>query len=240
MDMKRLYILGIVFLQLAFFACKKNETHTWIGEDYGRIEGPKEWTLSTDSIRFSFAQYQSTVENYEFLAKVYITGKVADVDRKVGISVDGKTTTAATNQYDIPAVVVIPKNEHFAILPIKIKRTADLIQKAVRLKIVLNDQEEIKPGTTDWNNLNIIWSDILMKPINWENLTEFFKDYSDTKYRFIIDVLKIGDFTYGKSNGMTWGEMNNYRLQVIQALQEYNAAHPGNPLTDENNQLVTF
>jgi hypothetical protein len=79
-----------------------------------------------------------------------------------------------------------------------------------------------------------------MKPNNWDNLTEFFKDYSDTKYRFIIDVLQIADFTYGQSNGMTWGEMNNYRLRVIQALQEYNAAHPGNPLTDENNQLVTF
>lgn len=238
--MNRLYILGIILLQFAFFGCKKNETHTWIGEDYGRIEGPKEWTLSTDSIRFSFATFQSVVQDYEFLAKVYIIGKVADFDRKVGISVDTKGTTAVANQYEIPSTVVIPKNEHFAVLPIKIKRTADLAQKAVRLKITLNDREEIKPGTTDWNNLSIIWSDILMKPNNWDNLTEFFKDYSDTKYRFIIDILQIADFTYGQSNGMTWGEMNNYRLQVIQALQEYNAAHPGNPLTDENNQLVTF
>ena len=238
--MNKLHILIIILVQFVLFSCKKNDTHFWIGEDYGRIEGPKEWTLDTDSIRFSFAAYQSVVQDYEFVAKVYVTGKVAESDRKVGISVDAKGTTASNSQFEFPNSVVIPKNQHYALLPIKIKRTADLTQKAVRLKLSINDQEQIKPGTNEWNSLNVIWSDILMKPINWGNLTEFFTNYSDTKYRFIIDVLQIGDFTYGQPNGMTWGQMNYYRLRVIQALQEYNAAHPGNPLTDENNQLVTF
>ena len=238
--MKKLHILIILLVQFVLFSCKKNDTHTWIGEDFGRIEGPKEWTLSTDSIRFSFASFQSHVQDYNFVAKVYVTGKVSSVDRNVGISVDQSLTTAINSQYEIPNTIVIPKGEHFGLLPIKIKRTEDLTQKAVRLRLYINDKEEIKPGTNEWNNLNIIWSDILMKPINWDNLKEFFGTYSDTKYRFIIDILQIGDFTYGQSSGMTWGEMNYFRLRVIQALQDYNANHPGNPLTDENNQLVTF
>ena len=238
--MKKIHILLIILFQFVLFSCKKNDTHFWIGDDFGRIEGPKEWTLSSDSIRFSFASYQTIVQDYEFIAKVYVTGNVSSTDRKVGITVDTKGTTATAAQYVVPTTVTIPKNEHFALLPIKIKRTADLTQKAVRLKLTINEQEEIKPGTKEWNSINVIWSDILMKPINWDNLTEFFTNYSDTKYRFIIDVLQIGDFTYGQPSGMTWGQMNYYRLRVIQALQEYNAANPSKPLTDENNQLVTF
>jgi hypothetical protein len=39
---------------------------------------------------------------------------------------------------------------------------------------------------------------------------------------------------------MSWAMLNSYRILFQNALNAYNAAHPGNPLTDENNQLVTF
>lgn len=39
---------------------------------------------------------------------------------------------------------------------------------------------------------------------------------------------------------MTWSKLNSYRIKFAKALEVYNNAHPGNPLTDENNQLVSF
>lgn len=56
---------------------------------------------------------------------------------------------------------------------------------------------------------------------------EFFGDYSETKYRFIISTLGVSQFTYGEAEGMTWGEMWNYRLRMVAALEEYNATHSG-------------
>ena len=39
---------------------------------------------------------------------------------------------------------------------------------------------------------------------------------------------------------MSWAKLNSLRIRMQNALNEYNAAHPGNPLTDENGNLVTF
>jgi hypothetical protein len=39
---------------------------------------------------------------------------------------------------------------------------------------------------------------------------------------------------------MSWAKLNSYKIRFINALDEYNAAHPGAPLTDENGVLVTF
>jgi hypothetical protein len=81
---------------------------------------------------------------------------------------------------------------------------------------------------------------MISRPLNWDDLTEFFGGYSDVKFRFIISTLGIAEFTYLDAGGMTWGVMYNYRLLLAEALAAYNAAHPTAPLTDENNQLVTF
>ena len=37
-----------------------------------------------------------------------------------------------------------------------------------------------------------------------------------------------------------WGELMNLRIKFQNALQDYNNAHPGNPLKDENGVLVEF
>ena len=39
---------------------------------------------------------------------------------------------------------------------------------------------------------------------------------------------------------MSWAKLNSLRIRFQNALNEYNAAHPGSPLTDEFGNLVTF
>jgi hypothetical protein len=108
----------------------------------------------------------------------------------------------------------------------------------VRLAIRLIESADFKPGVVEQNHFLLKWNDVLSKPKNWDaELTEFFGTYSLTKYRFIIDTLGIASFS---ASGMSWAELNNYKIKLRTALNEYNQAHPGNPLKDENGQLVSF
>ena len=224
---------------LSFFSCE-NEDFLWKGDTYARIEGPSEWTLDSDSLIFSFAPYVSEFTEITMDSRVYITGEVADKDRTVNIAVDNEKTTASDKHYSFNGSLIIKAGEHYASLPVTLFRTDDLQSKSVKLVLKISESGEIKPGVKEWSNISILWSDMISKPANWENMTEFFGTYSDTKYRFIIDVLGLGTFTYGEINGMTWGEMNHFKIKLVNALNEYNNANPQFPLTDEFNQLVKF
>jgi len=79
------------------------------------------------------------------------------------------------------------------------------------------------------------WNDIISKPANWSYFEEFFGTFSVVKYRFMINN-GIPEL----SESMSWAELMNYRVILQNRLDEYNAANPGNPLRDENGQIVTF
>ena len=104
-----------------------------------------------------------------------------------------------------------------------------------RLKVAAN--EDFNIGVVEQNHFCIKWNDILGKPKNWDTeLIEFFGAYSLIKYRFIIDTIGFGEF----GGSMSWSELMNYKIRMKSALDAYNAAHPDQPLTDENGQLVEF
>lgn len=50
----------------------------------------------------------------------------------------------------------------------------------------------------------------------------------------------MGDVGELSIETMSWSFLNSLRIKFQNALNAYNAAHPGNPLTDENGQAVTF
>ena len=237
--MKKIYYL-IACTVMLFIASCSNDDYLWKGDDYARIEGPAIWTLDTDSLLFSFASYNSDITKYTIDAKVYITGKTADYDRTISIESDESKTTAQTSHYAFSKMVLLPAGSHYADLPITLFRTEDLLSQKVQLYIKVGSDGDLKAGIKDWECLKIIWSDMIAKPANWDILDEFFGTYSDTKYRFIINTLGTGVFTYGETGGMSWGEMNHYKIKLVETLNEYNTANPESPLTDEFNQLVTF
>ena len=118
------------------------------------------------------------------------------------------------------------------------KRDASLTTKQVRLYIKVTESSDFKVGVNEENHLSIIWSDVLSRPNNWDALEKFFGAYSDTKYRFMLEHVDAGDVL--DADKMSWAKLNSYKIRFINALDEYNAAHPGAPLTDENGVLVTF
>ncbi|MDR1274587.1 MAG: DUF4843 domain-containing protein [Odoribacteraceae bacterium] len=240
--MKKLHTL-IVAATLAaclFTACR-NDAFTWEDYAYARVVGPENWTLGTDSLHFNFSVQPSAMIEFVVEAEIIIMGEVADRDRVVHLAVNPTQTTAMKEtHYTILESVTIPAGEASAPCHITIRRTPELQSANVRLRVEIAPGGDLGPGVNEWNTLTIQWNDMISRPINWDDLTEFFGEYSDVKFRFIISTLGVSLFTYGDPDGMSWGMMNNYRLILADALARYNAEHPGNPLADENNQFITF
>lgn len=79
------------------------------------------------------------------------------------------------------------------------------------------------------------WEILKITEDDWETyIAPNFGPYSDTKVRFMITAMKMTDFSI-----LTW---NYYRYLIIcqDALKHYNEVNPGNPLKDENGNLITF
>ena len=53
----------------------------------------------------------------------------------------------------------------------------------------------------------------------------------------LVDSGGLSEFS---TDTMSWAQLMSLKIRFQNALNEYNAAHPGNPLTDENGNLVTF
>ncbi|MDR0766118.1 MAG: DUF4843 domain-containing protein [Odoribacteraceae bacterium] len=235
--MKRIHTLVVA---LALVACE-NDPFTWGNTDYARVVGPANWTLGTDSLLYTFSTRPADETAFIVEAEVIVMGKVSDRDRVVVIAVDPARTTAVKGaHYDIPATVTIPAGEATVALPITLHRAPDLQSAGVRLRVEIDASGDVGPGVNEWRSLSIQWNDMISRPLNWDALIEFFGEYSDVKFRFIISTLGVAEFTYGQANGMSWGVMNNYRLILVEALAAYNAAHPSAPLVDEDLRPITF
>ena len=203
-----------------------------------RLVGDYIWAVGTDSISFSFVAYGSEVTEKEMLVDAQIMGEVENRDRVVNLSVDPARTTADASLYTVPSTVTIPAGAVKATFPVILKRSAALQTKTVRLYLQVAESADFKAGVNEENHIKLIWTDVLQKPKNWDTLEPFFGTYSDVKYRFMLaNSNGAGEFS---TETMSWAMLNSYRILFQNALNAYNAAHPGNPLTDENNQLVTF
>lgn len=233
-------IKTIIFGALAMFGLASCENDGFYYQDEARVrlEGPEIWALGADSLVFSFVTTTVDTKEYVMDIDVCVMGPVADRDRTASIVVNAASTTAATSQYSFPATVTIPAGKNKGTLPVTLKRDKTLEKKAVRLQIAVAQNSDFAIGVNEQNHFTLVWSDQISRPKNWDKLEEFFGTYSDTKYRFMLANSPAG--TEFDETKMTWAMLNSYKVKFANALYEYNNANPGNPLTDENNQLVTF
>jgi len=203
-----------------------------------RLVGPKMYAVGSDSLTFSFVTSSEDVTTKTMDVRVEVMGPATSYARTAQVEVVSDKTTASSSQYELPLTITIPADSAAATLPVVLKRDASLQEKSVRLYIRTAANSDFQEGVNEENHLTLIWDDILSKPSNWADLEEFFGTYSDVKYRFMIQ--NSGGMAEFDTDTMTWAELQSYKIKFQNALDEYNAAHPGNPLTDENGVLVTF
>ena len=119
-----------------------------------------------------------------------------------------------------------------------LKRADVLQEQTVRLYIQVTDSEDFAVGSIEQDHLLLKWNDILSRPTNWDELEEFFGTYSDAKYRFMLNNTGVTEFD---TEEMSWAELNNYKIVLTNALNEYNKANPNDPILDENTgQAIDF
>ena len=235
--MKKMKLMILLLAVIGMFTACENDKFYFQDDARVRIEGPYEWAVGTDSLTFSFAAYPSQVQEQGMEMKLYVMGEAAATDRTAKLAIDRTLTTANDDQYVFPETVTIPAGKLEAPFIVTLKR-ADLTSGTVSLYFRVVETNDFKVGVIEQNHFCIKWNDTLSKPKNWDTeLLEFFGEYSLVKYRFIIDTIGFGEFS---ATSMSWSELTNYKIIMKTALDEYNDAHPGEPLNDENGLLVTF
>ncbi len=238
---KALGASSCLLLLASFFlsACSStDEDFFYQDEPRVRLVGENIWAAGTDSVMFSFVAFGSDVVEKAIMVDAQIMGEVADHDRVVNLAIDQSLSTAEAAMYECPSTVTIPAREAKGTFSVVLKRVAALQTKTARLYIKVAESADFKPGVNEENHIVMIWNDILSRPNNWDTLQPYFGEYSNTKYRFML--VNSGGISEFSTDTMSWAQLMSLKIRFQNALNEYNAAHPGNPLTDENGNLVTF
>jgi len=203
-----------------------------------RLEGPEIYAAGSDSLTFSFVTYSEETKSMVMNVDVLVMGTTVDYDRTAAVTVVADKTTASASDYEMPLTITIPADSAKAILPVTLKRTTALQEKSVRLYIEVAANGDFQAGVNEQNHFTLIWNDILTRPTNWDELEEFFGTYSDVKYRFMIE--NAGGISEFDTDTMSWAQLNSLKIKFQNALNDYNNAHPGNPLRDDDGVLITF
>lgn len=236
--MKNIYNLILIAVATLSLASCSDDDFLYQDQARVRLVGPKNYTSGTDSLKFSFATYTEETTEMNMDIDVCVMGTVADHDRTANVTIDESQSTASSDLYVLPTSVVVKAGESKGILPITMKRSTLLQEKSVKLYIKVQPSNDFAPGVNEENHILVIWNDMVSKPTNWDELEEFFGDYSTTKYRFMI--ANAGGITGFDTDMMSWAELQSYKIKFVNALNKYNEEHPDSPLRDENGVLVTF
>lgn len=227
-------------LSLAMISCNKDEIDIYSG-DAGLYFSESIYSAVNDSKSYSFAIQNSDVTSDTIWLPVHIMGKASSHDRAIGLSVVDSLTTAKSDvHYQLLTPYTMPAGVYEESIGVVILRSKDLQDSTYRLVLNLESSQDFPLGMEGKNNYLIKMNDILTKPSNWDAfLIYFFGEYSQVKYRFMIDVLGRGEFPTG-SGGLGVADILYYQTAMISALDKYNELHPGSPMKDESGNEISF
>ena len=125
--------------------------------------------------------------------------------------------------------------------------TGSAMDKERVIKVRLSPEDTITAEESMYELLYI--TNKIGRPANWSQLNNYFGEYSDSWYRFILDATGLPSLPYWSPRGsadpnnpdperwtMTGTEVKAYAALVKEKLTEYNNEHPGNPLKHEDGE----
>lgn len=232
-----------MFLMLLLIACKKVVTPLYEGGQglyFNDTEGGEDWQVDKqgDSISYSFAnQVKIKMMDTVFL-KMKALGKLSDKDRVVQLEAVGSTNATEGVHYKLPKIV-LPAGQYRLQYPVILYNVPDLKEKTLRLELKVAPNNDFVEGSgissvrKSFTRFKINFNNRLIKPVYWDN--GIFGEYSDVKYRFMMETLSISDFSF-ETNG--YSEIINYSGAMYRALETYTALH--GPMLDELGRVIYF
>lgn len=197
-----------------------------------------------DSTNYSFANNVNILTTDTLFLDIRIMGELTDYEREIQlVATEGSTATEGVH-YKLPAVK-IPANTYLLKYPVILFNTPDLKTKTVRLELTIARNRDFinGPGMVTnsrlYNLYKINFNNRLIKPDYWLYIQNYFGEYSDVKYRFMIDVLGFSNFMPDHIGGsIMYSDFLNYAGAMSRALEEYETLY--GPKLDENGKEINF
>lgn len=242
---------------LFLYSCKEEY---YLFNDVKRLQfGPEPSRIYTTSFNLADIEKRHTFY-YDAPSKqmdtvffdIYAIGGTSKVDRAFKleqVAVPEEENAVAGTHYKAftdPSVIdeyVIKAGTVHTRVPIVMLRDASLKTTTVTLKFQIAKNENFDYGEENLLYRTVIFTDRLSQPTSWDSwfTTYYFGKYSVVKHAFFIEHTdqKWDEefFNYLKAN---LGDLSYWKAAVKIALATYNAEHPGNPLRDENGDLVVM
>lgn len=197
-----------------------------------------------DSTNYSFANQVALKTTDTLFLKMIIMGNLENHERDVQLeAIDGSTAKEGVH-YKLPIIKLASKAYEF-LYPVVLFNTEDLKTNTVRLVLKAKANKDfpegaaIITGSSRYAKYKVNFNNKLIKPDYWRFIQNYFGEYSDVKYKFMIDVIGISDFLPDLNGGtIVYSDFINYSGQMRKALDEYEAIH--GPMLDETGKEVSF
>ncbi len=242
------YFLFVAILT-CLFSCKKEAVDTYQGKDGISFFAYTYEQLNTTGVRsYSFALQATQKQRDTMFIPLRITGKLSDKPRTVLLKTGDGTTATAGVDFELKEAI-IPPGVYIFNYPLVLINSVGMASHVYRIVLEPAETKDFTLGTfgqTPANNVNLgteenfryLKIDVTsqyIEPAYWIYLTADFGAFSAVKYKFMVKVLGITDFSYDKigSEGLL-----NFPVTLRNALAAYEAAN--GPLLDENGQQISF
>ncbi|WP_166792243.1 DUF4843 domain-containing protein [Pedobacter alluvionis] len=242
------YLLYVTIV-LSLFSCKKETVETYQGKDGVSFFAYTDQQLHTTAVRsYSFA-FQKTVKTRDTMyIPLRLTGKLSDKPRTVLLKTAAGTTATAGVDFELKEVT-IPPGVYIFNYPLVLINSVGMASHVYRIVLEPAETKDFTLGTLgqtpattanlrteeNFRYLKIDVSSMYVRPAYWDILDEDFGEFSAVKYKFMVKVLGITDFSLDSigSDGLL-----NFPVTLRNALADYEAAN--GPLLDENGQEISF
>ena len=202
-----------------------------------------------DSVVLSFRAYPAGEVTWEIPVKA--VGLWARENREYTISVDEERTTLPADLYKLPEKCVFHAGQAQDTIEIVLYNGSILAEKAYRLVLKIDENDEVKEGELNYRRAIFQVSDKLERPEWWTVLnggagyanfyniaeTYYLGTYSEVKYIMFLEELAKDNVVF---DGENTAILKKYSLRLKYRVQEYNddPANAGKPLCDENDNPI--
>ncbi len=197
-----------------------------------------------DSTNYSFANQIVEKDIDTLFINMRVMGDLFDKQRVIQLEAMEGTTAVADKDYVLPAYNIAAK-QYDVKYPVILKNSAELKEKTLKLALRVAKNADFPDGSGiisskyHYSTFLINFNNRLIKPTYWEHVQVYFGDYSDVKYRFMIDHIGVADFMPDYVGGKVgYSDLLNYAGIVRKAIQEYEEEH--GPLLDEHGKEVSI
>ncbi len=244
-------ITSIVLLVMAA-SCSNKEL--MYNDEPGIYINKETFSGRRDSMSYSFAEKADDLDLDTIYIPVKISGFPKSVKRKVPLVIDDSRTTAKAGVHYQLIETWIDADSIVSTVPLIVKRAPDLKNIQVNIYLEIRQSEDFpylidktKTNNTYNGEPSVVFlpgyliklNDQLLKPDTWDASGSWFKyffgNYSDVKWKFILDV--TGRTVWGPrardgADAPTGVEMYTYYAKLLKALYEYEKEN-GTPMLDE-------